>query len=92
MFKVVTYYDNLTLISVTLHNGHVAGENKVPNIPMIKQLIENDLRKQIELNNHKYKLSCFITIKYDNPNPKQLKGKALILLKAYYKQAKHIMK
>ena len=36
----------------------------VPNIPVIKQNIESELRKQITANNSKHKLSCFITIKY----------------------------
>jgi hypothetical protein len=36
----------------------------VPNYTVIKQLIESELRRQIETNNSKHKLSGFVTIKY----------------------------
>ena len=57
-FKVVSFYDNL------YYELNVEGEGRitVPNIPVIKNLIENELRKQIEQNNSKNKLSGFITI------------------------------
>ena len=65
-FKVVSYYDNL----------HYEYDGIIfPNIPVIKQNIESELRKQIASNNSKHKLSCFITIKYliqvDNPEEKK---------------------
>ena len=65
-FKVVSYYDNL----------HYEYDGIIfPNIPLIKQNIESELRKQIASNNSKHKLSCFITIKYliqvDNPEEKK---------------------
>ena len=67
-FKVVSYYDNLHY----LYNGII-----FPNIPVIKQNIESELRKQIASNNSKHKLSCFITIKYmltvDDPEEKKVK-------------------
>ena len=56
-FKVVSYHDNL----------HYEYDGIIfPNIPLIKQNIESELRKQIASNNSKHKLSCFITIKYDD--------------------------
>ena len=39
-------------------------EIAVPNISLIKNLIENELRRQIASNNSKHKLSCFISIKF----------------------------
>ena len=70
-FKVVSYYDNLHYeeIATFIIEYSGKGENKyykvlVPNIPVIKQNIESELRKQIASNNSKHKLSCFITIKY----------------------------
>ena len=71
-FKVVSYYDNLhyeEIISYIIKYSEEEEEKKyykliVLNIPVIKQNIESELRKQIASNNSKHKLSCFITIKY----------------------------
>jgi hypothetical protein len=52
-FKVVSFYDNL-YYELRVEGG---GTINVPNIPVIKSLIENELRKQIEQNNSKNKLS-----------------------------------
>jgi hypothetical protein len=57
-FKVVSFYDNL-YYELRVEGG---GTINVPNIPIIKSLIENELRKQIEQNNSKNKLSGFVTI------------------------------
>ena len=54
-FKVVSFYDNLTTS---------LSQIRVPHLPVIKQYIETELRKQISLNNSKLKLSGFVTIKY----------------------------
>ena len=56
-FKVVSFYDNLYHTVIQDDNSI-----KVPNYPVIKSLIENELRKQIEQNNSKTKLSGFVTI------------------------------
>ena len=84
-FKVVSYYDNLhyeEIISYIIKYSEEEEEKKyykliVPNIPVIKQNIESELRKQIASNNSKHKLSCFITIKYlmqvDEPEEKKVK-------------------
>jgi len=67
-FKVVSYYDNLHYF----YDGII-----FPNIPLIKQNIDSELRKQIASNNSKHKLNCFITIKYlmqvDEPEEKKVK-------------------
>ena len=61
-FKVVNYYDNLHMLVPSPH------ENKtfivVPNDAVIKGYIDHELRKEINFNNSKEKLKCFITIKY----------------------------
>jgi hypothetical protein len=57
-FKVVSFYDDLDY--EVIENGM---KIKVPNIPVIKSLIESTLRKQIEENNSKNKLSGFVTMK-----------------------------
>ena len=64
-FKVVSYYDNLhykEIISYIIKYSEEEEEKKyykliVPNIPVIKQNIESELRKQIASNNSKHKLS-----------------------------------
>ena len=63
-FKVVSFYDNLYY--KVIKDDEVIKDAKklgipVPNYPVIKSLIENELRKQIEQNNSKNKLSGFIT-------------------------------
>jgi hypothetical protein len=68
-FEVVSYYDNLHSKKIIPGIDPVSGEKiyyeiVVPNIPVIKQNIESELRKQIASNNSKHKLSCFIAIKY----------------------------
>ena len=83
-FKVVSYYDNLhyeEIISYIIKYNEEEEKKYykliVPNIPVIKQNIESELRKQIASNNSKHKLSCFITIKYmltvDDPEEKKVK-------------------
>jgi hypothetical protein len=71
VFKVVNYYDNLDYIveDDDFDIDDVTGEKfniqiVVPNIPVIKQNIESELRKQIASNKSKHKLSCNITIKH----------------------------
>ena len=59
-FKIVVFEDHLYYEQVFKEDIKVL----VPNIPVIKQLIENELRKQIMYNNSKNKLSSFISIKY----------------------------
>ena len=68
-FKIVTFYDNLHYEMIVTAIDPITKEKiyykiVVPNIPVIKQNIESELRKQITANNSKHKLSCFITIKY----------------------------
>ena len=70
-FKVVSYYDNLHYEEISSYIIKYSEEEEkkyykiiVPNIPVVKQNIESELRKQIASNNSKHKLSCFITIKY----------------------------
>ena len=79
-FKVVSYYDNLHYEKIapfiaSFSRETIYYEVLAPNIPVIKQNIESELRKQIASNNSKHKLSCFITIKYliqvDNPEEKK---------------------
>ena len=55
--KVVSFYDDL-YYEVVQDGMRI----KVPNISVIKSLIESTLRKQIEENNSKNKLSGFVTI------------------------------
>ena len=68
-FKVVSYYDNLwyeqayTTIDDKTKRPKMILIN-VPNYTIIKQLVETELRHQIQLNNSKHKLTCYITIKY----------------------------
>ena len=81
-FKVVSYHDILHYEKIVPFISSFSGEKiyyevLVPNIPVIKQNIESELRKQIASNNSKHKLSCFITIKYmltvDDPEEKKVK-------------------
>ena len=71
VFKVVNFYDNLhyEIIVESAGESWRVFDNKliwekayekivVPNIPVIKQNIESELRKQITANNSKHKLSC----------------------------------
>ena len=53
MFKVVSYYDNLYYEQMVGQNMSII----MPNIPIIKQLIDTELRRQISSNNSKHKLS-----------------------------------
>ena len=62
-FKVNKYYDNLDM----LMNTEVGNKNiriVVPHDVVIKQYIDSNLRKQIEINNSKEKLKCYIAIQY----------------------------
>ena len=58
-FKIVVFEDHLYYEQIIKDMKIV-----VPNIPVIKQLIDNELRKQIMYNNSKNKLSSFVSIKY----------------------------
>ena len=62
-FKINKYYDNLDM----LMNVEVGNKNirvVVPHDVVIKQYIDSNLRKQIEINNSKEKLKCYIAIEY----------------------------
>ena len=68
-FKVVSYFDNLWYDHAYTATDKITNKPKliiinVPNYTVIKQLIESELRRQIETNNSKHKLSGFVTIKY----------------------------
>ena len=58
-FKVVSFYNSLYYITDGI---------SITNLPVIKQYIESELRKQLSLNNSKQKLSCFVTTKYRGPS------------------------
>ena len=59
-FKINKYYDNLDML-LNIENGD---RIVVPHDVVIKQYIDSNLRKQIEVNNSKEKLKCYIAIEY----------------------------
>ena len=68
-FKIVYYDDNLYIkYKIELEDFESFStsliEIGIPNNTVIKNLIDNELRRQITSNNGKNKLSCFISIKF----------------------------
>ena len=55
--KIIEIVDKETFLSRFIEIG-------IPNNTVIKNLIDNELRRQITSNNGKNKLSCFISIKF----------------------------
>ena len=62
-FKIVYFHDNFNYKKAEKVHDIIIYIT-VPNYPVIKQYIENELRNQIQNNNSKNKLSGYITIKY----------------------------
>ena len=72
MFRVKKYYDNLYILLYEQINNKNDDEDEytipkrfvVPNVPVIKHILDTEFRKQIAENNHKLKLQAYIAIKY----------------------------